>query len=310
MLPQDTLCSSQALEQLMEALEAAVRARAQAEETARVQAWKHWIDESRSTSPGIVYRWIRGSGDAALQMVKTPSGEFTAKIAEMDEAIKAVWKLVNRCYETTSEPSVDKFMSEYRQHIRHSLDLWWVNLLKRLPAPFWDALVELLCMVERTGRWPNRVAEGFMSLVPKGEGGGDPMMLRPLTVLLQIYRIWAGVRMEDALHWQEQWIHPEAYGFRPHRGAIDAATVLALVVELAQVLKAPLVGAGTDYTKCFDLIPQAISMTLMEEQGIDEGVLRALVACTPNSSACSRSKAAWEPVGQPRMGCCRAACSA
>ena len=35
-------------------------------------------------------------------------------------------------------------------------------------------------------------------------------------------------------------------------------------------------GAGTDYTKCFDLIPQAISMALMEEQGIDEGVLRAL----------------------------------
>ena len=51
------------------------------------------------------------------------------------------------------------------------------------------------------------------------------MKLRPLTVLSQIYRIWVGVRMEDALQWQEQWIHPEAYGFRPHRGAMDAATV-------------------------------------------------------------------------------------
>ena len=101
------------------------------------------------------------------------------------------------------------------------------------------------------------------------------MKLRPLTVLWQIYRMWAGVRMEDALQWQEQWIHPEAYGFRPHKGAIDAATVLTLLVELAQVLKALLVGAGTDYTKCFDLISQAISMARMEEQGIDEGVPRA-----------------------------------
>ena len=71
----------------------------------------------------------------------------------------------------------------------NGLDLWSIKLLKRLPAPFWDALAELLRVVERTGRWPERVAEGFTSLVPKGEGEGDPMKLRRLTVLLQIYRI-------------------------------------------------------------------------------------------------------------------------
>ena len=83
--------------------------------------------------------------------------------------------------------------------------------------------------------------------------------------------------MEDTLQWHEQWVHLEAYGFRPHKGAMDAATVLTLLVELAQVLNAPLVGAGTDYTKYFDLIPQAISMAMMhkEVQGIDEGVLWA-----------------------------------
>ena len=48
--------------------------------------------------------------------------------------------------------------------------------------------------------------------------------------------------------------------------------VLTLLVELAQVLDTPLVGAGTNYTKCFDLIPQAISMGLLEIQGMDEGV--------------------------------------
>ena len=37
----------------------------------------------------------------------------------------------------------------------------------------------------------------------------------------------------------------------------------------------PTTGAGTDYTKCFNLIPQAISMVVLEEQGIDAGVLRA-----------------------------------
>ena len=123
---------------------------------------------------------------------------------------------------------------------------------------YWDKLAELLRTVEKTGIWPERIAEGFPSLVPKGEGGGDPMKLGPLTVLSQVYRIWAGLRMEDAMAWQEQWAHEESYAFRPHRGSMDAAAVLTLLVELSQVLKAPLVGAGTDYTKCFDLIPKAI----------------------------------------------------
>ena len=101
------------------------------------------------------------------------------------------------------------------------------------------------------------------------------MKLQLLTMLSQIYRIWAGMRMEDALQWQEQWIHRESYGFRPHKGAMDAATVLTLLVELAQVLDVPLVGAGTHYTKCLDLILQAILMALLELQGMDEGVLRA-----------------------------------
>ena len=299
--PADALYTGADLKRLAEALEAAAQTRARAEERARVRAWKQWINEAWDTTPRMVYRWIRGSGDTALQMVKKKNGRYSANIWEMDEAIRAAWKPINKRYESIPEPSVDKFMDEYRRHVKHGpmkareltgdvllqrarkmgvktangLDLWSIKLLKRLPAPFWDALAELLRVVERTGRWPERVAEGFTSWVPKGEGEGDPMKLRPLTMLSQIYRMWAGLRMEDALQWQEQWILRESYGFRPHKGAMDAATVLTLLVELAQVLDAPLVGAGTDYTKCFNLIPQAISMALLELQGMDGGVLRA-----------------------------------
>ena len=120
---------------------------------------------------------------------------------------------------------MDKFMDEYGHHVKHNpmkarvltgdvllqrarkmgvktangLDLWSIKPLKGLQAPFWDAPAEMLREVERTGRWPERVAEGFTSLVPKGEGEGDPMKLRPLTMLSQIYQIWAGLWMEDAL---------------------------------------------------------------------------------------------------------------
>ena len=146
-----------------------------------------------------------------------------------------------------------------------------------------------------------------MSLVPKGEGEGDPMKLQPLTVLSQIYRIWAGLRMEDALQWQEQWIHRESYSFRPHKRAMDAATVLTLLVELAQVLTAPLVGAGTDYTKCFNLIPQAISWLCWSCKGWMTECCAPSAVCRANSSACSKLKDAWAFGGQPPMACCKAA---
>ena len=68
-------------------------------------------------------------------------------------------------------------MRHYRKHVRSS----------PMQARYLDGLAP---------------APGFTSLVPKGEGGGDPMNLRPLTVLSQVYRIWAGLRMEDAKAWQ------------------------------------------------------------------------------------------------------------
>ena len=145
----------------------------------------------------------------------------------------------------------------------NGMDLWSIKLLKWLPMLHWEKLAQLLRAVETTGVWPHRIDEGFTSLVPKGEGGGDPMKLsshkqqhkikitfsqncsrdtggvvnyylprktgadrRPLTVLSQVYRIWAGLRMEDVLEWQEQWAHEESYAFRPHRGSMDAAVLM------------------------------------------------------------------------------------
>ena len=39
-------------------------------------------------------------------------------------------------------------------------------------------------MGKQTGRWPDRVAEGFTSVVLAGEGRGDLMKPRLLTALL------------------------------------------------------------------------------------------------------------------------------
>ena len=49
-----------------------------------------------------------------------------------------------------------------------------------------------------------------------------PLNTRPLTVLSMIYRLWAGMRLEEAIRWQELWERPCAFGFRPAQSALDA----------------------------------------------------------------------------------------
>ena len=59
-----------------------------------------------------------------------------------------------------------------------------------------------ICGKWSDGRWLARMAEGYTALIPK-EGPPGPLNTRPLTVLSMVYRLWAGVRLADAIAWQE-----------------------------------------------------------------------------------------------------------
>ena len=74
---------------------------------------------------------------------------------------------------------------------------------------------------------------------------------------------------------QESWIHAEAYGFRTGRSAEDAAALLQALLELARATGRSMSGAGLDYKKCFDLVPQRIALRLAQEFGMALGTLRA-----------------------------------
>ena len=82
---------------------------------------------------------------------------------------------------------------------------------------------------------------------------------------------------------------------------------LTLLVEPAQALKTPLVGTRADYTKCFDLIPQTISMAPMEEEGIHEAVLRAFSGMYRQLKRMFKIKgclgAFWAPTNGVLQGC-------
>ena len=87
-------------------------------------------------------------------------------------------------------------------HTAMGLDGWCVADLLCLPDSLLNMVAGLLAIVESTGKWPRILARGYVSLIPKGEGM-LPMQQRPLSVLSQLYRVWAGIRLEECMVRQE-----------------------------------------------------------------------------------------------------------
>ena len=131
--------------------------------------------------------------------------------------------------------------------------------------------------MEDQGCWPARLAEGYTALVPK-DGPLGALNTRPLTVLSTIYRLWAGLRLEEVILWQESWANPQALGFRPGRGSLDGAAVTQLLLELCRLRGWTVARMSIDYKKCFDLIPWAVVLLVAAELGMAPAVCRALGA--------------------------------
>ena len=167
----------------------------------------------------------------------------------MDGLLQDAWRPINRKYASDQEPDPAAFLRRYGRHVRRvpmiasqldgprvrkglsgmkpsalGLDGWSLPDLRSLPDRLLGWLADLLCEVERLGKWPTCLAEGYTTLIPK-EGPPGPLNTRRLTVLSMVYRLWAGVRLVDAIAWQEAWAHPAAFGFRPARSPLDGAEV-------------------------------------------------------------------------------------
>ena len=220
----------------------------------------------------------------------------------MDGLLQDAWRPINCKYATDPEPDPAAFLRRYGHHVWRvpmiawrldgprlrkglsrmkplalGLDGWRLADLRSLHDRLLGWLADLLREVERLGRWPGRLAEGYTALIPK-EGPPGPLNTRPLTVLSMVYRLWAGVRLADAIAWQESWAPPAAFGFRPAGSALDGAAVTQVLLELCRLRGWAITGMSIDYIKCFHLISQAVVLAPALELGMDPGTCRALGA--------------------------------
>ncbi|KAJ9451045.1 Retrovirus-related Pol polyprotein from type-2 retrotransposable element R2DM [Diplonema papillatum] len=144
-----------------------------------------------------------------------------------------------------------------------------------LPDTILEGFAAVLNEVEETGLWPDGVLDALVTLIPKGEGD-DPLKLRPITVSSVVYRLWASVRLQEVLVWQEQWIHESQHGFRKGHSCDDVVMDIALSIEESLINGTPLHGIALDFAKCFDRVPQGLVLDLVEALGLHERVLAPL----------------------------------
>ena len=246
------------LRRLRAALAGKVRATLRAEGKDRVREWHGWLEESWSSDQGAVYRWLKDESYAPpVTFLTRPDDTATANQAETHGLLQDAWRLINRKYASDPELDPATFARQYGHHVRRvpmiasrldgprlhkglsrmkrsasGLDGWSLADIRSLPDRLLGWLADLLRAVERLGTWSTRLAKGYTALIPK-EGPPGPLNTRPLTVLSMVYQLWTGVRLVDAIAWQEALAHPAAFGFvpgqeRPGRGGGDTGPLGAV----------------------------------------------------------------------------------
>jgi len=136
-------------------------------------------------------------------------------------------------------------------------------------------LLQLLSMIEEVGEWPDPVCLSFMVLIPKGDPlqpyGGDPLQLRPITVLSLVYRLWSKLRFDDTLRWVQAWspqtVNASFTGTEPVYGGV------LLDLEAASYDDHELYVATWDYRKCFDLVQWDILFEVLKRRGMPESMI-------------------------------------
>ena len=275
-----------------------------------IARWAVWMQHQWEHNPRRVYQWVKDSRRGGVAILSRPDGSITAEPKELDELLHQAWDPIMCKYQDTPEPSVEAFSHQYDPfllplephvaprltglrllnrlkqtptRVAMGLDCWGVAELRCLPLPFFELLADIFNHIESNGQWPLALCQAYCSHIPKGDGNG-PLDTRPITVASAVYRLWAGLRLKDLLPWQELWIHPGAAAFRPKFSTEQPATTVALAIEAAFAQGLPLLGVSLDYVKCFDSIPQGILYYIVETQGMDRGVLRALRGMYANTA--------------------------
>lgn len=115
---------------------------------------------------------------------------------------------------------------------------------------------------------------------------------RPITILPQIYRIWARLVAHQVITQISQWVPPQVTGFLKGRGAFEAAYDTQQWLEQKAKDHSSRAGATLDLIKCFNLIRRSFASRALQAIGCPLPIIRKWEESTMNL------RRYWEIQGQ------------
>eukprot|EP00438_Fugacium_kawagutii_P034410 Skav207745 [mRNA] locus=scaffold362:495056:499741:- [translate_table: standard] len=144
--------------------------------------------------------------------------------------------------------------------------------LKILP----DAMIQSLCEVLTS--YHDGYPQWFMTGITCAFSKTDSLPLvsatRPITILPQLYRLWAGVIFGEVSKSFAQIMPVGVTGMLPKRGASMAAYAAQANIELSRSLQTPLSGITLDIKRCFNAIARPAGHALLLRFGLPRSFVK------------------------------------
>ena len=193
----------------------------------------------------------------------------------VDTANLTIWKQVIRDLKWNAAPGPDGITAFELQSLPDHLISLLIGVVHGYPDGF-----------------PSWFMEAKVFAAPKASGTPVPEKIRPITVLSQIYRVWAQVVCRQLLTAFGQFMTCDITGLLPGRGAFEAAYATQCFFEEAHDAGEPCAGITLDLVKCFNAINRSRGTAILRHLGVPELILAQW------SGSLARLSRRWEVLGQ------------
>ena len=171
--------------------------------------------------------------------------------------------------------------------------------LQSLPVPLIESLIRVVNSYQ--AGFPAWFMSSRVFAAPKGQGIPAPGLVRPITVLSQIYHVWAQVICRQILRAFGQSMTYDITGLLPGRGAFEAAYTAQWFFEQAHHLGEHCAGVTLDLVKCFNAINRSRGISILARLGVPQPILHQW------AQSLAHLTRRWEVCGQcsdPLPSCC------
>ena len=96
------------------------------------------------------------------------------------------------------------------------------NEIKALPLPWFSELAIFLEMVETSGVRPQGLLDAYIAMIRKLTGTLPLLGQRPLSVLPEVYRLWASLRLGHLRDWMEGWMPESVFSLGIGLSSVEA----------------------------------------------------------------------------------------